>query len=85
MPTKKNWNLDQFPMLTGYKLLTDGHLNLLTLYMPTPKNGQTHSNNLLAVADELFECVCGLALKVLNSKLSSTFFIYRFAWHNIEF
>ena len=28
----------------------------------TPKNGRTHSNNSLAVADELFECVwpfCG--------------------------
>ena len=25
--------------------------------MPTPQNGQTQSNNLSAVADELFECV----------------------------
>ena len=31
--------------------------------MPTSKNGQTHSNNLFAVANELFECVllfCGV-------------------------
>ena len=25
--------------------------------MPTPPNGQTHSNNSLAVVDKLFECV----------------------------
>ena len=30
---------------------------LLTLKAPTAQNGQIHSNNLLAVADELFECV----------------------------
>ena len=29
----------------------------LTLYVPTPQNGQTHSNNSSAIADELFECV----------------------------
>ena len=29
----------------------------LTLQGPVPQNGQTHSNNLLATADELFECV----------------------------
>ena len=29
----------------------------LTLQAPTPQNGQKHSNNLLATADELFECV----------------------------
>ena len=31
--------------------------------MPTPQNGQTHSNNLSAIADELFECIwtfCGI-------------------------
>ena len=31
--------------------------------MPTPLNGQTHSNNLSAVAKELIECVwpfCGV-------------------------
>ena len=35
----------------------------LTLKVPTPQNGQTHSNNLSARADELFECVwpfCGV-------------------------
>ena len=30
---------------------------ILTLEGPTPQNGQTHSNDLLAVADKLFECV----------------------------
>ena len=30
---------------------------LLNLKAPTAQNGQIHSNNLLAVADELFECV----------------------------
>ena len=29
----------------------------LTLSVPTSQNGQTHSNNSSAVADELFECV----------------------------
>ena len=29
----------------------------LTLYAPTPQNGQTHSNNSSAKAEELFECV----------------------------
>ena len=29
----------------------------LTLQEPTPKNGQTHSHNSSAFADELFECV----------------------------
>ena len=34
----------------------------LTLLAPTPQNGQTHSNNLMATGDEFFECVwpfCG--------------------------
>ena len=30
---------------------------VLTLSVPTPKNGQTHSNNLSAVAEELIECI----------------------------
>ena len=29
----------------------------LTFSVPTPKNSETHSNNSLTVADELFECV----------------------------
>ena len=29
----------------------------LTLYASTPQNGQTYSNNSLAKADKLFECV----------------------------
>ena len=31
--------------------------HLLTLLTPTPENGQTHSNNSSAFADELSECV----------------------------
>ena len=42
----------------------------LTLELPTPQNGQTHSNSLLTVANELFECVrpfCGVgAQRVRN-------------------
>ena len=37
--------------------------SFLTLSVPTTQNGQTHSNNSLATADELFECVwpfCGV-------------------------
>ena len=29
---------------------------ILTILTPTPQNGQTHSNNSSATADELFEC-----------------------------
>ena len=29
----------------------------LTLYASTPENGQTHSNNSLAKADKLFDCL----------------------------
>ena len=40
--------------------------------MPTPKNGQTYSNNLSATADQLLECAwpfCrGGALRVLSKK-----------------
>ena len=35
----------------------------LTLKAPFPQNGETHSSNLSAAADELFECVspfCGV-------------------------
>ena len=38
-------------------------LCILTLKAPTPQNSQTHANNLLAVANELLECVgtfCGV-------------------------
>ena len=39
--------------------------------MLTPQNGQTHSNNSPAVADELFECVwpfCGIGTSRVNFK-----------------
>ena len=38
--------------------------------MPSPQNGQTHSNNSLAIADKLFECVwlfCGVGAWSINS------------------
>ena len=49
-------------------LVKDGLINMnelcfmtikfsLTLSAPTPQNGQIHSSNSLATADELFECV----------------------------
>ena len=34
--------------------------------MSTPQNGQTHSNNLRAAVDELFDHFVGLALKGLT-------------------
>ena len=43
----------------------------LTLYRPTPQNGQSHSNNSSAIADQLFECAwpfCRLELKGLTIK-----------------
>ena len=48
---------------------------IVTLYVPNPQSGQTHSNNSSAVATrfaELFECVdhfAGLAFKGLNASL----------------
>ena len=42
---------------------------VLTHWAPTPQNGQTHSDNLSAIADKLFECIlpfCGLACKGLR-------------------
>ena len=39
------------------KLSTLTHYISITLYAPTPLNGQTHSNNSSAITDELFECV----------------------------
>ena len=40
--------------------------------IPTPRNGQTHSNNLSAKANKLFECVwpfCGIGgLRVNNHR-----------------
>ena len=44
-------------------------LFILTLYMPTLKNGQTHSNISSSTADKLFECLTilwGWRLKALN-------------------
>ena len=44
--------------------------SFLTVYKPSQQNGQTHSNNSLAFADELFDCVwpfCGVgSLSVKN-------------------
>ena len=50
--------------------------NYLTLQAPTPQNGQTHSNNSSATADELFLSVLnhfmGLALKGLKGVKAKT-------------
>ena len=44
-------------------IIKKNNYKLLTLLAATPQNGRTHSNNLSATADELFECVgpfCGV-------------------------
>ena len=52
-------------------------MKMLTLQAPASQNGQTHSNNLSAVADELFECVwpfCGVdteRVKIKSISISS--------------
>ena len=43
------------PQMKRFKNRSKG--NSLTLYKPTPQNGQTHSKTSSARADELFECV----------------------------
>ena len=46
----------------------------LSLKAPTPENGQTHSNNLLATAKKLFECVwsfCGFGTLRANTLLNN--------------
>ena len=45
-----------FCIFRRYKMGTLAR-NGLTLSVPTPKNGQTHSNNSSRRADELVECV----------------------------
>ena len=54
-------------------------MSTLTFYVPTPKNGQTHSNNSLAVADELFECVwpfCGFDAESVKPHKNTGFNLY---------
>ena len=47
----------------------------LTLTAPTPQNGQTHSNNLSAAADKLFECFWPfLGVGVYRVKLGKLFY-----------
>ena len=56
---------------------------ILTLSAPTPQNDQTHSNNSLAKADELFECVlpfCGVDAE--RVKYASDSFV---TWNILEF
>ena len=46
---------------------------VLTLSATTPQNGQTHSNNSSATANELFDCVwlfCGVAAEGVKSTLN---------------
>ena len=54
----------------------------LTLSAPTPQIGHTHSNNLLAKTDELFECVwpyCGVGAKKVKG-INSRFF-HKVFWY----
>ena len=49
--------------MTGFYMNAELVWNGLAPYAPTPQNGQTHSNNSSATADELLECVwwfCGV-------------------------
>ena len=46
--------------------------------MPIPQNGQTHLNNSLSIADELFECVwpfCEIGISRVN---------FEHIWNNIQ-
>ena len=46
--------------------------------MPTPQNGQTHSNNSSALADKLFECVwpfCGVGTLRVNCNIRGNMLI----------
>ena len=67
---EKNFNTSLLLCLTTNCIFSNVKILFydLTLYVPIPQNGQTHSNNLSALADELFECVwpfCGVdALRV---------------------
>ena len=50
-----------------------GYIEHKTLSTPTPQNGQTQSNKLSAVTDELFECVwpfCGVGAWRIKMKFS---------------
>ena len=50
-------------------------IHVLTLKAPTPQNGQTHSNNLSAIADKLFDVFdhfVKLTLKLLIGALIPT-------------
>ena len=44
-------------LLSDLAYLMIAGLCTLTLNAPTPQNSQTHSNNSLATAEELFQCV----------------------------
>ena len=47
----------------------------VTLKAPTQQNGQTHLNDSLATADELFECVwpfCGVGTKTVGNLDTTT-------------
>ena len=44
-------------MLLWTKVLSQNTLNIIYLLNANPQNGQTHSNNSSAVAEEFFGCV----------------------------
>ena len=44
-------------MSRKFNLNNQSHFLILTLEALNPQNGQTYSNNLPAVAEEMFECV----------------------------
>ena len=70
------------------KSCVDSYILILNLtYAPTPQNCQTHLNNLLAVADKLFECIrlfCGVGTKRFKfhtgKNFSLDFFSYWFGF-----
>ena len=56
----QNGNID----LKWVKGIFPNFLWILNLFAPTPKNGQTYSNNSSSTANELLECVWPLGLTI---------------------
>ena len=59
-------NMSQYFRIKNLQNLLKACVIFLTLYAPTPQNGQTHSNSLPAKTDELFDHFEGLALEGLR-------------------
>ena len=79
--TQNFWRLKfSNPLIRAWMIPTGFMVQSLTLYVPTPQNGQTHSNNTSVTADELFErfwWFCGVMVLWWFSWLS--------LWKNILF